>query len=58
MRMKDLEKHYTVKEVAELLRCNEYTIYRKLKQGKIKGKKALDKNWLISESEVKRLLKK
>lgn len=44
----------TIKEVADALRVHEITIFRHLKDGKIKGVK-IGKSWRISEEELERI---
>lgn len=53
---KELEKLYTVKEVAELLKLSERTIWQYIEDGKLK-KKQIFSNVRIPESELKRIIK-
>jgi len=50
-----VEEYFTVKEVSEKLKLNTMTIYKWIKQGKIRAIKLGD-TWRISESELNRIL--
>ena len=45
---------YTVKELAEILKVHQQTIFKALERGKIKGIK-LGGAWRISEEELERI---
>jgi excisionase family DNA binding protein len=45
-----------VNEVAEALRLNKYTIYKYIKEGKIKAVK-LNRTWRIPDMELERVLR-
>jgi excisionase family DNA binding protein len=45
-----------VNEVAEALRLNKYTIYKYIKEGKIKAVK-LNRTWRIPDMEFERVLR-
>ena len=47
----------TIKEVANALNVHEITIFRHLKDGKIKGVK-IGKSWRISKEELSRIMEK
>ena len=49
-----MEKFFTVKEVAKVLRVTERTIFNYLKFGKLKAKKM--GKWRIRESELKKFI--
>jgi len=46
---------FTPKEVATILRLERLTIYRMIKDGRIKARK-LGKGWRIDKTEIDRLL--
>lgn len=48
-------KVYNIREVAEILTIHEKTVWKFIKEGKIKGVK-MGSFWRITEDEVKRLL--
>lgn len=50
-----MENYYTPQEVAEKLKVNIHTVYRWIREGKLKASKVVDL-WRIPESELKRLL--
>ena len=50
-----MENHYTPKEISSKLKLNIMTIYKWIREGKIKAVKLGDV-WRISESELNRLL--
>lgn len=50
-----MEKLFTLKEVAKILRVSERTILRYLKSGKLKASKA--GQWRIKESDLDEFLK-
>ena len=50
-----LEKFYSVEEAADLLHLSHWTIWKWLKDGKIRGSKVGDRR-LIRESELQRLV--
>jgi excisionase family DNA binding protein len=50
-----METHYTPKEVSEKLKLNIRTIYKWIKEERIKAVKLGDV-WRISQSEINRLL--
>ncbi len=47
-----LDKYYTRKEVAEILRTDAKTVYIWIKQGKLKATR-IGRKWLITEASVK-----
>lgn len=48
-------KIYTMKEVSELLKVTERTLYNYIKSGKFKAKKIGGK-WMITEENLKRFI--
>jgi excisionase family DNA binding protein len=52
----EFERHYKTSEVAKILGVDRRTIWRWIKEGKIKGIKLPGKLYVIPESEVKRIL--
>lgn len=52
-----MENYYTPKEVSEKLKLNVRTIYKWIREEKLKAVKLGDV-WRISESELNRLLKR
>ena len=48
----EMEKVYTVKQVADLLQVREYTVAEYLRQGKLKGFK-VGNRWRIKEEDLK-----
>jgi len=50
-----MEKLYTIKEVAEMLRVSKPTVYRMMSDGKLKPLK-LGKRTLFEESELNRFI--
>ena len=50
-----MHRYYTVKEVAQMFRVKEPTIYYWIKKGKIKAIK-IGKKWLIPEEEIFKLI--
>jgi excisionase family DNA binding protein len=51
-----LDNYYTPQEVADKLKVNIRTIYRWIREGKLKAVKIGDL-WRISESELERFIK-
>ncbi|MGI6123561.1 MAG: helix-turn-helix domain-containing protein [Acetivibrionales bacterium] len=51
-----MENYYTPKEVSEKLKLNIRTVYKWIREEKLKAVKLGDV-WRIPESEIKRLLK-
>lgn len=51
-----MENYYTPKEVSEKLKLNARTVYKWIREEKLKAVKLGDV-WRISESELNRLLK-
>ncbi len=51
-----METYYTPKEIAEKLKLNIGTVYKWVREGRLKAVKLGDV-WRISESELNRLLK-
>lgn len=51
-----MENYYTPKEVSEKLKLNTRTVYKWIREEKLKAVKLGDV-WRISESELNRLLK-
>jgi excisionase family DNA binding protein len=51
-----MEKFYTIKEVADLLRISKPTLYRLMSSGKLKAVK-LGGRTLFKESELNRFIK-
>ena len=50
------ERHYKTTEVARILGVNRKTVWRWVKEGKIKAVQLMGNLWVIPESEVRRLL--
>lgn len=50
-----MEKLYTVKEIAQILKMHEFTIHRWFRTDKIKGTK-IGKQWYMKESDLKELI--
>jgi excisionase family DNA binding protein len=50
-----MEEYFTPQEVANKLKVNIHTVYRWIREGKLKATKVVDL-WRISETELKRLL--
>ena len=48
-------KVYNIREVAEILSIHEKTVWKFIKEGKIKGTK-MGNFWRITEDEIKRIL--
>jgi excisionase family DNA binding protein len=54
--IKKIPKFYTVSEVGGILSLTNHSIYRILKEGKLKGKKTGKKSWRISEEQLNKYL--
>jgi excisionase family DNA binding protein len=52
-----LMKTYTVKEVADILKLNQETIRRYLRNGKLKGINHNGGNWRITHESLEKYLK-
>lgn len=52
-----MENYYTPQEVADKLKINVRTLYRWIREGKLKAVK-VGELWRISETELNRLLNK
>lgn len=50
-----MEKYYTIKEAAPLIKVSEITLKRWLIAGKIKGSK-LGRKWILSESVIEKMI--
>ena len=46
-----IEKHYTLEEISEIIGIAERTLYREIKEGRLRARK-LSKNWRVSESDL------
>lgn len=55
LEVKTVENYYTPQEVAEKLKLNIRTVYKWIKEGRIKAVKIGDL-WRIPESEINRIL--
>lgn len=51
------EKYYTIEEVAEMLKVVYMTVYRWIKQGKLKAYR-VGKKYMIKKSEIEALIEK
>lgn len=51
------DKLLTIKEVAEYLRLNRFTVYRMAERGELPGAK-IARRWRFSEVEIKRWLER
>ncbi|WKZ30399.1 MAG: helix-turn-helix domain-containing protein [Candidatus Dojkabacteria bacterium] len=51
------EKYYTIEEVAEMLKVVYMTIYRWIKQGKLKAFR-VGKKYMIKKSDIEALIEK
>lgn len=51
-----MEEYFTPQEVAEKLKVNVHTIYRWIREDKLKATKVVDL-WRISETELNRILR-
>lgn len=54
--LEELDKFYTLNEVADILRVSRRTIYRYIKMGKLKAVK-VHGQWRVSSEEIKRIKK-
>lgn len=48
---------YTTKEVADILKVHQRTIFRYIKSGKIKATKILGREWRIKKEDLDKLIK-
>ena len=53
-----VEKHYSTKELAELLSVDARTLRRWIREGRLRAAKAGDRLWRVSESNVQEFLSK
>jgi len=51
------EKYYTIEEVAEMLKVVYMTVYRWIKQGKLKAFR-VGKKYMIKKSDIEALIEK
>lgn len=51
-----MTKPLTVKETAVLLSCNERTIVKYIREGKLPGSSFIAGRWLIPEDSIRKLL--
>ena len=58
MKNKTESKYYTVAEVAALLRFAPYSIYRLIKQDKIRAVRVGENSLRISEAELERYIRR
>ncbi len=50
-----METYYTPQEIAKQLKVNKLTVYRWIKEGRLKAVK-IGRFWRVSETELKKLL--
>lgn len=43
---------YRINELSDILKCSKFTIYKRIKQNKIKANKLLGKDYLIKGSDI------